>query len=1076
MLTRVTLCLLFISACDKPDKRRLEDRAKNAVETPQNPAPESADQQCLRDCRKACDDWSPVSGSEGEWSPTTDEVFLDETFQQSRKEKRICPRACPTSDCKTARTKTQDALGKKPLPPPEPLDTSSVTTALPAESTKAETCAEGCSDWDSWEWQMITGECPDPNSIDKPALIAERATRVRTRECSNLKEGLECFAINGETRVTTCKWCQGEGYKLDAKGVCVHESIASSVERIPATCDSYATANDFGALVFKLTKCAQDLKTLDMDAGNKIIASETIAGWKDACCLDMTCKQYDDGNSANLQTNCNDSGGGWDDKAIYTGNPTDCCQSPLTCEEKFNYEANKKSGVNAMLNARLSLNNKCIQEYSDNAKPVWDIRSTTKPAIAANCCIPLPDRWTPSPNCAQEYYNRGGDENAQKELNEVCKWADQLKPVWIKFTDKKAHADNCCRIGPTCNKEYFDRGNNEDAQQELNEVCKFANKEKPVWNKIITDKPAHATYCCRIATCAEKYYNMGGNEDAQDELDKVCKDADQTKPIWEHFAYTTASTANCCRSGHTCNKEYLNRKQNSDATSAQNELDEICKQADEKKPVWDIDSKNKPATAACCCVKGCAEVCSDWNLDDWQWKPTMAGHNPRNIVYFEKVTDKCPEAKDYDEPKSYLKTRRVKTRECSNLKEGQECFAINSETRLTPCCQEKFVCGGRHRAWGAGSYSYTGVEGAWWDKGKCNCLKPYAKSADDNQNRLIVVSGEWVFDSATCDGRCVKTENTDHFPKNLPEFIYAVVELDQLGWWKDTDTYPEGGRIDYENRVIAPDYGENLRVAIRFRVNREFEQPDLKTEKSIELQCELQEVTDDTEFTSTTSIGGQMFGCNDKYSNKELDKLIRRNQAIPEIKIKIISNHPKPAQKDYVITPKEHSVVGDKKCVVTKSRYPYSGYDEKEAVIRQLSHTYKIPRATSLLDEDNYFYFNMNYLINVDSADQVKRTFVWGATECEKSTRHTSWGAVRAFDKSLHIGKKLSNNKEGQEHTDAAINFIKLRINPDPNDRVKITAPITYEYEVRLRGQLVHQFRTPAIQQQIIEDHFPEDL
>ncbi len=97
----------------------------------------------------------------------------------------------------------------------------------PKPTPKAQTCADGCGEWNlsAWTWTLPSDEdkkCPtDQDAFTKPTLEAEQATRTRTRTCENLQEGLQCFTANTEIRTTACKWCEGDRQELDENGVCV---------------------------------------------------------------------------------------------------------------------------------------------------------------------------------------------------------------------------------------------------------------------------------------------------------------------------------------------------------------------------------------------------------------------------------------------------------------------------------------------------------------------------------------------------------------------------------------------------------------------------------------------------------------------------------------------------------------------------------------------------------------------------------------------------------------------------------------------------------------------------------------
>ena len=68
---------------------------------------------CQADDSPYCNDWRPVDGANGEWSPARNTKPLNQRFQQTREEVRTCPDACSDSRCKLTRTKTRDARGTK---------------------------------------------------------------------------------------------------------------------------------------------------------------------------------------------------------------------------------------------------------------------------------------------------------------------------------------------------------------------------------------------------------------------------------------------------------------------------------------------------------------------------------------------------------------------------------------------------------------------------------------------------------------------------------------------------------------------------------------------------------------------------------------------------------------------------------------------------------------------------------------------------------------------------------------------------------------------------------------------------
>ena len=249
----------------------------------------------------------------------------------------------------------------------------------------------------------------------------------------------------------------------------------------------------------------------------------------------------------------------------------------------------------------------------------------------------------------------------------------------------------------------------------------------------------------------------------------------------------------------------------------------------------------------------------------------------------------------------------------------------------------------------------------------------------------------------------------EEFPK-LPEFVYIVINLGQVGWYNGSEY------------IVEPDYGRNLLMAIRIQV---------KERNRSEVLKELKERWGNRRIPSPVDLIVYMF---------------------PEVKVKIISDQKKPTKKNYTFNKynkkETRHLWGGGKCKFTSSTYTQSQHGINSLILPS-------------------FFFEIRYIEAKDLSDK----------KCNNDF-------MEIFHKSLHIGEKLSNNLEDEEYTNIFIRWFTFKIEPEPLDRERIKTKITYHFtryddkETRVKpyGQLVHQFLTPSIQQQIKEEHFPEDL
>ncbi len=157
-----------------------------------------------------CNAWQPVSGAEGVWSPRNTKPKGEE-FEQTRKEKRTCPRACPNSFCKKKNTGRQSVFGTKEE------KVTKTTNPPPPTSPTCNSCSKGCEtwgEWGAWEVEEVGGvEKSCPTSIDFGVKLLKEVidNRSRTRTCNNnLCADAVCFTSNTETRTIPCGCPEGK--------------------------------------------------------------------------------------------------------------------------------------------------------------------------------------------------------------------------------------------------------------------------------------------------------------------------------------------------------------------------------------------------------------------------------------------------------------------------------------------------------------------------------------------------------------------------------------------------------------------------------------------------------------------------------------------------------------------------------------------------------------------------------------------------------------------------------------------------------------------------------------------------
>ena len=160
---------------------------------------------CQADNSPYCNAWQAVSGSEGVWSPARNAIPEGKSFEQTRKEKRSCPRACPNSFCKKKNTGSQLVFGTKEE------KVTKTTNPPPPTSPTCDSCSKGCETWDDWEAWTVEASCPTSIDFGVELLKEGKDNRSRTRTCNNnLCADAVCFTSNTETRTIPCGCPEGK--------------------------------------------------------------------------------------------------------------------------------------------------------------------------------------------------------------------------------------------------------------------------------------------------------------------------------------------------------------------------------------------------------------------------------------------------------------------------------------------------------------------------------------------------------------------------------------------------------------------------------------------------------------------------------------------------------------------------------------------------------------------------------------------------------------------------------------------------------------------------------------------------
>ena len=244
----------------------------------------------------------------------------------------------------------------------------------------------------------------------------------------------------------------------------------------------------------------------------------------------------------------------------------------------------------------------------------------------------------------------------------------------------------------------------------------------------------------------------------------------------------------------------------------------------------------------------------------------------------------------------------------------------------------------------------------------------------------------------------------------LPEFIYARVELEQIGSF---------GR-ETRKTVVIPEYGHNLQIAMRIQVQKK--------------------------------VTGDPF--KDRFNFYDF----------PKIKIKIISNQQKPTQKEFTFNNRPSSIGGDTN---TTEKYFNEIMSDLEGWADRGGCGVE---RWSQSDTVRNSYFGPDFFFQVMYFDLL----VSNIREIKQLEDCPALGGYEGF----HIGKEIVN-----KYTDTQINWIRLDIELDAADQIENRNYIRYVFRrfgenhpSKNMGTLLGQFMTPSIQQQIKEEHFPEDV
>ena len=300
-----------------------------------------------------------------------------------------------------------------------------------------------------------------------------------------------------------------------------------------------------------------------------------------------------------------------------------------------------------------------------------------------------------------------------------------------------------------------------------------------------------------------------------------------------------------------------------------------------------------------------------------------------------------------------------------------------------------------------------------------------------NIQDLVIMSkffGQEVVDETS------DTESSGVKLPKLPEYIYAVIELEQIGVWDKNK----------KDAVVDADYASNLQVAMR-----------IQTQKR-----DRDEVATDREkaFRSKYKPQAGFADLLDVYF-------------FPEIKIKTIQEHSKkPEEKVFVFNspPKEYGLQGPFRSLMWTWWTPQEGRRDKFV-------TYSQTRGITSSGTPSVLFFEILYSNNINNIKELSDV------EPSPSTSTT----VESMKNSLHIGNSLPNNAEGEEYTDTYIRKFILVYNSNNtfrNNKNDLYRGLSYKFrrgeneKGYAQGRLLHKTMTPALQQQIKAEHFPEDL
>ena len=298
---------------------------------------------------------------------------------------------------------------------------------------------------------------------------------------------------------------------------------------------------------------------------------------------------------------------------------------------------------------------------------------------------------------------------------------------------------------------------------------------------------------------------------------------------------------------------------------------------------------------------------------------------------------------------------------------------------------------------------------------------------------LVIVSkflGQEVVDDSP------DTVNATYNLPELPEFIYAKIELEQQGWY-DRET---------RKSVIIPEYGDNLQIAMRLQVQ--------KGDRSKAFESLIKKLMRNRgrgEISRSEAIK--------KYEKeyKVADPLYDRFEFYEFPDIKIISDQQKPTQKEFTFTNNLSSISGIHVGPLERSRW------EGACGFTRMSQSH--PAG------DDGYYFKQGFFFQIFYANLIGEV-----QQLEDCWPFSSKGDGQMGD-ALHIGKEIID-----KYTNTYINWINFNLKLDTADQNEKRYYTRYTFkrfgtnDPANSGALLGQFMTPSIQQQIKEEHFPEDI